>query len=331
MSSSRTASAEMCLLQSPVFGKLGPVTFRRAESDAAPVMEVSLGDRVAVMPLGAFQREFAIADASPDGRMLRLIAESLSFVTALQIGDELPSEVLTGQASWDPAAKHQRRAAARLRAGLLAWADPTVGDTEAIDLDRLESDPRLRAGVQAAFEQAAAALNLPEPKAVMAVLADVAAELAYIEALRETLLARVQAVAGQIAALSGAGQVNSERQTTLLQVRRLIRLALQTIGGRFAEVDAQTGEVLATLRNADSHRNFIRAHRDWLYCSRRAWEPTLADWAAAAPVLDESTWPRLGRTYHFLAPRFMPVQEWTSVLSNRTARGRAQPERVMLW
>ncbi len=328
---SLNALPERCVLQNAVFTKLGTPTFRRAESDGAPVMVVALGDRLAVMSLVALQREFAIADSSPDGRMLGLIAEALNYVTALQVGDELPSEVLTGQASWDPAPKHQRRAAARLRAGLLAWADPTVTEADGIDLDQLESDPRLRAGVQRAFEQAAVALNLGDPKGVMVLLADLAGELAYIEALRETLLLRVQSLAGQIGALAGGGPVNSERQTTLMQVRRLTRLALQQIGGRFAEVDAQTGEVLATLRNAASHRSFIRSHRDWLYCSRRAWEPVLADWSAAAPVLDDSAWPRLARTYHFLAPRFMPVQEWTSVLGNRPAGRKPSPERVMQW
>jgi hypothetical protein len=116
-----------------------------------------------------------------------------------------------------------------------------------------------------------------------------------------------------------------------MQVRRLARLALEQIGRRFAEVDAQTGEVLATLRNADSHRSFIRAHRDWLYCSRRAWEPLLADWAAAPPVLDDSAWPRVARTYQFLAPRFMPVQEWTGVLGGHQVPHKSAPEHVMQW
>jgi hypothetical protein len=322
---------ERCILQNPVFTKLGPATFRRAESDGTPVMVVALGERVAVMALTALQREFAIPDDSPDGRMLGLIAESLNYVTALQAGDDLPSEVLTGQASWDPSPKHQRRAAARLRVGLLNWAEPDVSHADGIELDAIESDPRLRASVQRAFEQAAAALTLADPKDVVALIADLAGELAYIEALRETFLARVQALAGQIGGLAGGGPVNSERQTTLMQVRRLTRLALQQISGRFTELDAQTAEVMAALRNAAGHRSFIRSHRDWLYCSRRAWEPVLADWSAAAPVLDDTAWPRLARTYQFLAPRFMPVQEWTSVLGSRTARRKPPPERIMQW
>ena len=322
---------ELCVLQNPVFTTLGVVTFRRAECDGEPVMAVALGERVAAMPLPSLRREFAIADGSPDGRMLRLIAESLNYVTALRFGDELPTEVLTGSASWDPLPRHQRRAAARLRMRLLAWVDPTISDSDAADLDMLESDPRLRAGVQRAFVQVAAALDLPNAASVVSLVARIAEELSYIEALCETLLARVQTLAGQIGQLTSGAPVTSERQGTLMQVRRLTRLALTQIGNRFADVDVQSGDVLATLRNVEGHRSFVRSNRDSLYCSRRAWDPVFLDWAAAGLAIDEFTWPRLARTYHFLAPRFMPVQEWTTVMGSRQARCKPDPERMMRW
>ena len=81
--------------------------FRRAEADDTPVMVMSLGERTAAVPLRALQRELGIADDSPDGRMLGLIAQSLDFVAGLQIGDPLPAEVLDGRASWTPGATHR--------------------------------------------------------------------------------------------------------------------------------------------------------------------------------------------------------------------------------
>jgi hypothetical protein len=39
----------------------------------------------------------------------------------LQIGDALPAEVLTGQASWEPDAVHLQIAQARLQWQLVAW------------------------------------------------------------------------------------------------------------------------------------------------------------------------------------------------------------------
>src|SRR5579859_296587 len=182
-----------CVLQNAVFTRLANPIFRRAESDGTPVMVVALGDEVAALPLRSLQREFGIDDASPDGRMLGLITEALDFVAGLTLGDPLPSEVLTGRASWQPGQKYQHVAATKLRLQLLSWVDPDKADQtgQPPSLERMESDPSLRAAVQHAFEQAASELGLPDSQAVMGLVAEIAEELSYIEALRETFLRRV--------------------------------------------------------------------------------------------------------------------------------------------
>lgn len=328
-----TTPHETCRLQNRVFSSLGAVSFRRAEADGTPVMLIPLGERHAAVPLRALQREFGIADDSADGRMLGLIAEALDYVTGLQIGDKLPGEVLTGAASWQPHVRFRRKAAAKLRLQLIAWVDSAaaVTDADPTAMERLETDPAMRSRVQRAFEQAAQALDLPNPQAVMQVAEEIAEELSFIEALREDLLARAQAMALRLGALGAGGTVNVERQTMLTRVRKLTHLALQQIAARFADVDAQTGEVMSTLRNAASQRAFIRSNRDWLYRSLRAWEPILTEWAAAPPVLDDAAWVRVGRTYQFLAPRFMPVQEWESVTGPRHGRRAPKLENAMKW
>ena len=323
--------SDRCILVNPIFTRLGAATFRRAESDGAPVMVVPLGDGIAALPIRSLQREFAIEDDSPDGRMLGLIAESLDFVAGLALGDPLPSEVLTGEASWQPAVKHQQLAAARLRQQLLSWVDPAAAEEPPPSLERMETDPALRAAVQRAFEQAAQELGLADPREAMDLLAAIASELAYIEALRERFLRRVQSMVVRLDGLSHGAVVNMERQAALSRIRRLAHIALDQVASRFAEVDDQTGEVLATLRDADSHRTFIRAHRDWLYRSSRAWEPILAEWDTAMAGLDESSWQRLTRTYQFLAPRFMPVQEWFSAASQAGNRRAKKLQNVMVW
>jgi hypothetical protein len=333
MSSTLESLADHCVLGNPVFSRLGTGSFRRAESDGAPVMVVALGDNIAALPLRSLQREFGIEDESPDGRMLVLIAESLDFVAGLNIGDPLPSEVLSGRASWRPASKHLQVAAARLRLQLLNWIDPAAAAGEAgqpPSIERMENDPALRAAVQRAFEQAARELALAGPQAVMELLAEIADELSYIEALRETFMRRVQSMVNRLDGLSN-GVVNMERKTVLSRIRRLAHIALGQIAGRFSEVDEQTGEVLTTLRHVERHRSFIRAHRDWLYRSSRAWEPILTEWDSAMPGLDDATWARLNRTYQFLAPRFMPVQEWFSSAAQNAARRAKKPDNVMVW
>lgn len=313
-----TPMPSICALHHRLFTQLGEPTFRRSETDGAPVMVVRLGDRDAAIPLRALQNECGIEDDSPDGRMLGLIVESLDYVTGLRIGETLPPEVRTGEASWEPDPVHLKIAATRLRLQLINWLgansareQPTL-DAEA--LLQAADDPALRQQVQAAFVQAAVALGLPDATEVVARVEDLARELAYIEALRDRLLRRVRSVSVKLESNPGTAfglRRSPARLETLTQVRRLFGKALKQIAARFDELDAQTGEVMSALRNTDSQRIFIRSNRDWLYRSQRAWEPLLRDWDHATGMLDEGFGSLLNRSYQFLAPRFMAVTEWT--------------------
>ncbi len=332
MSATLEKQPDHCVLENAVFTRLGNAIFRRAELDGAPVMVVALGESTATLPFRSLRREFGIEEASADGRMLGLITESLDFVSGLSPGDPLPSEVLSGRASWQPGPKYQQAAAAKLRVQLLAWLDPAAAQQgPPPSLERLESDPALRAAVQRAFEQAAVELGIDDPKAVMTLVAELAEELSYIEALRDRFLRRVTSMVGRVDGLSSGAVMNAERQTALSRIRKLAHAALKQISSRFAEVDAQTGEVLATLRHVERHTAFIRAHRDWLYRSSRAWEAILLDWDSAMPGLDDAAWKRLNRAYHFLAPRYMPVQEWFSADMQSGARRSKGVENTMVW
>ena len=280
------AAGARCVLSHRLFRALGEPLFRRADADGAPAMVVRLGEREAAIPLRALLREFGIDAESSDGRMVGLIAESLDFVSGLRLGDALPPEVLTGEASWQPGPEHLAAASARLRG--LSGASELVGLME-----------------------------------------ELAAELAYIEALRDRLLRRMHAMMARIRPLGRGWRGDLSRLETLAQVQRLTALALNQIGGRFAELDARTGELPATLGHADRQRAFIRANRDWLYRTLRAWDPILASWDAAEPAMTDPTWVLLGRTYRFLAPRFMPTSEWTLVL--RPDRPRSKRLEGMVW
>ena len=332
-----TAPQNRCTLQHRGFVALGSILFRRSGADNAPVMVLPLGGREASVPLRAVQRELAIEDDSEDGRMFGLIAGSLDFVAGLRPGDLLPTEVLTGEASWEPGPRHRRRALARLRLSMVAWLGAQTGDTSlapaSLTPERLEQDPDLRAALDAGLARAAQILDVPGGRVGAAALLERAgAELAYIEALREALLCRIQAMAATLEALGRGGwRGDATRLDWLNQAQRLSAIALRRIGGRFAEVDAQTGEVVATLGNIESQRVFIRSNRDWLHRSRLAWEPILRQWDAPHVRLDDAAWALIGRTYGFLAQRFMPVQEWQAFNATHGARLLGQPEPVLLW
>jgi hypothetical protein len=324
---------DCCRLRHRVFSSFSDPLFRRAETDGTPVMVVMLGERQAAIPLPSLQREFAIAEDSDDGRMLALIARALDFVAALRIGDALPAEVLSGEASWEPSELHLQIAEARLQWQLVAWLNSgSAADAPQLDAEALvqvAEDPARKQQVQQAFAKAAEALGASSREAVIHMVEELARELAYIEALRDRLLNRLKSMADKLNRMAQTYRGDGSHLETLTQVRRLTAAALKQIGRRFDELDAHTGEVMAALRNADSQRDFIRSHRDWLYRSQRAWQSLLQEWDLAGTGFDEGMFLLLNRTYQFLAPRFMPVTEWASL--TRPAAHRNETERRMVW
>jgi hypothetical protein len=331
--SSSLPMPEHCILQHRVFASFAAPLFRRAASDGAPVMVVQLGEREAAIPLRSLQREFTITDESDDGCMLALIAQSLDFISVLRIGDPLPAEVLTGLASWEPNATHLKIAKARLQWQLVAWLSGGTGaDTLALDAEALlqvADDPARKAQVQQAFSKAADTLGLPSREAVVQLVEELAQELAYIEALRDRLLRRVKIMAQKLNRMAQTYRGDGSHLETLTQVRRLTLIALQQISRRFDALDAQTGEVMSALRNAETQRVFIRSNRDWLYRTQRAWQALLSEWEVAGIGFDEGILLLLNRSYRFLAPRFMPVTEWESL--TRPSKRSNHMARKMVW
>ena len=321
---------ERCHLEHRLFATLGDVAFRRSDADGLPVMSVNLGEREASIPLRSVRHEFSIGEDTPDGRMLELIGTALDYVACLQPGDKLPLELRTGQASWEPAVEHTRIAGTKLRLQLVNWHAPHgrwgKRDATEAELLRLAGDPAFHEAVCAVSHRAAAVLGLEQARQVIALIEDLSGELSYIEALRERLLVRVEAAGRRCAALNPQARGSLGLAEMVGQVVRLITIARRQIRSRFEDLDAQTGEIISALRNVESQRCFIRANRDWLYRSQRAWDPLLKQWDDAPPGLDDGTAALFGRTYKFLAPRFMPTTEWQ--IAGRAKRRRS---RRMTW
>lgn len=325
-------SPERCALSHQVFRQAPGIYFRRAEADGTPVMIISLGERVAAVPLRSLQREFAIADYSADGMMLRLIAESLDFVSALQIGDLLPTEVLSGKASWQPDASARDIVARRLKWQLLNWLDGEAAQASASQgLRNLDSDPAMRQKIQQAFVKAAEALGLESAACLIGMVESLADELSYIETLREHLLRPAQALLARTERLAQVGRGDGQRAETITQVHRLTTIATKKLVGQFDAVDAQSGEVMSALRNLESHQIFIRSIRDLLYRSQRAWSPILKLWEDVDPDIPHAIWQLIAKTYQFLAPRYMSVQEWHANQTGRQRRSGMKQASAMSW
>ncbi|HTC11581.1 MAG TPA: hypothetical protein VK726_22690 [Acetobacteraceae bacterium] len=115
---------------------------------------------------------------------------------------------------------------------------------------------------------------------------------------------------------------------TLTQERRLTGAAPKQIMQRFEALDAQTGEVMEKLRNTNSQRAFIWAHRDGLYPSQLAWQGVLEEWDGAGMAFTEVTRALLLRTCRFLAPRFMSL---AGRISATVTERKNLPVRQMVW
>lgn len=329
-----------CTFEHPAFAKLGNVSFRAMEADRTPALVMPMGQATATVSLRALQHELGIANDSPDGRMLSHVARALDFVAELRPGDALTPEVLCGAASWAPDPQYREVAQARLHLQLTAVFDeasgagaPEVGARWAAASPsralRAARAPGMDICVRAATVELAAMLRLPDSAAAQLLLDEVAHELSFIEALRVRLLHRVERLCLQVEGLAHSVANNLSDLELISRVLRLGRIGLERMRARFNDVQEQTADVCAPLHALPERRAAIRLHRDWLYCSWRAWDGVLAAWEAASAAWSDATWPLLNRTYRFLAPRFMPMQEW--LLTTR-ARGAAGPEYSrMVW
>ncbi len=322
-----------CSFEHPGFAALQRPTFRLTEGDKVPALAIDLDGSRALLPMSAVIKLFELSPESKDGRMLGLVASALRFVVCIQIGDKLPTEVLSGEASWMPSAYHSQIASARIQLQLVNWiGGARNGDGQPITSEMLVAsadDPAIRNKVQEALRRAADELGVQGGPAVAALIEELSIEIAYIEALRERLLDRVQAALRRLLRLAqGSGQLSSTRRETLFQVTRLVGVGLAEIVSRFDQVDAQTGEILPALRNLEQQRNFLRPNRDWLYCTQLAWDAELQEWEALKPnEAGERAWKLVDRLYRFLAPRFMAVQEWQSLKAATNGQSRA----VLVW
>ncbi len=324
---------DRCTLEHPLFNRLGEIVFRPAEADRAPSLVMPLGRGSAALTLRSLQSELRIMDASPDGRMLALIARSLDFVADLRPGEALPVEVLVGAASWQPSALHQKLAASRMKLQLISQ----LGGDEPTDWNKAEpravlaaaAGPGMGMRLQAAYIEVAARLDLADPATAVTLAETAAYELGFVEALRDRLLRRVLRLMERVRHLASSLANNLSGIELLSRVKRLTGIAIDKLNARFAELDRQTEVVVDTLRLLDTRREIIRQHRDWLYCSLRGWEPILAAWEAASFEWSDGSWPLLGRTYRFLAPRFMPMQEWQ--LTNRVKLHDVATRARMVW
>jgi len=246
---------------------------------------------------------------------LDTIAKSLEYVCALRIGDDVPSEVLSGEASWTIFNRHRQTARHRLTLQLVSWlggSEKIITDPDA--LTQAMNDPDVKKRVDEAFASVAQALGYPEDQKeeVVSLVETLAEELAYIEALREIYL-EVRAVRTTVNELIKTSKFDGATRESAHSVSRLLRQALQTYADEFLQIDAQTGEIIAVLKNAKSQIIFIRQIRDDLARRLLAWKKLERRWRDLDRKNRREIEDVTLDTYRFLAQRFLPAVNWKLV------------------
>ena len=299
--------------------------FRMSEQGDLPVFafQITGENQQIVLSFNGIKREFGLED-SADGRMLDLIAEALKFVKVMRIGDKLPPELSTREASWETKPQHVTIARNRLTVQLITW----IGGEEKIinDLEKLRAildDPKIQHKINQALDEAAARLGgeNQDRERVLELLESLADELAHIEALRQEFekIISMQKKAKDLLKcyaneLSVSEQINP--------VIRLLSIAIKEYKEVFDELDANIGEIVSVMRNIERHTEYIRHTRDYLYCRLISWDNMFSRWepVRARRQLDNEN--LLRDTYSFLAPRFMPEDEW--ILLSKVHEKRAE-------
>jgi hypothetical protein len=185
---SEPLSDKVVCFEHKFFKSFEDLYFRTTDA-GEPVAVVTLAkNNEAVLVFDGIRKEFNIAKDSHDDLMLNKVAEALQYISGVRLGDDLPSEVATGEPSWEPSDKHFMIAKQRLTLQLVSWM---TGDEQVFttveELMMIANDPQTKKNINLAFAEAAEELGLGRDKReeVIAQIESLAKQLAYVEAMRD--------------------------------------------------------------------------------------------------------------------------------------------------
>jgi hypothetical protein len=305
--------------------------FRMSEPQEGRAMLVGmLGEHNVALPLRGIAREFRIDEESPDGIMLDLVGRGLKFVPILKVGDRVPLEVLSGRASWEPEPEYEILAQKRIALQIVTWhrgAQKVLIDSDAIDAE-LEKDGDGAKG-QDAMDALAEKLNLEDPQAV---IDTVVAEVARIEMLRDRYreICRIKRKLDVFMSLR-ANEMSVV--TELDSVLRLIAFPIRQFSRQLREADAGITDVEAIFAQHERVCATLEAQRNELFSWMSAWTGVVEAWQTVDPSQpgDFSLLDQTRRLNRFLAPRYMPVDEWNLTLVTSMNKAEADYRKAMAW
>lgn len=293
--------------------------FRIDEGEGVPVYSFWLGQQQVALPFVGIKREFGIREYAHDAVMLNTIAQGLRFVSLLQIGDPIPPEVLTGDASWEPSELHRTNARNRIGAQLVGWHRGTRAPlSDPIALEKFVAHHVNDVTVGEALAHMATELGQEGDGAglIADVMAAAVEELSYIEALRERFLSMCR-VSDQVQKLRREFAHHASVMDDAEPVARLISLPIRAMGLSLTEIDARLSSIMSLFADFEFHRKAIREIRDDMFSRLKPWEAITEAWSQLSGNISDpyTVVPLLRDLYRFLAPRFMPADTWALMIA----------------
>lgn len=313
------AEKEKVELQCPLFRRMPGGYFRLSAETQEPVYVVSYGGLSFTLPFRGIRKEFGIVEGSDDDVMLQRVAEALNFVSALAPGDPFPAEMVNRQASWEPAEQDKRFAFALLRRSLVAWhrreAPPDITDRTGVivEMETAAMRQAAEAAVVAVAQEAPSANG--DPKVVQRYLHELAAEVAACEYIYRKFREGFALVRDKLHNLISVYRRDRMVSDQISRCLLLLEKAKKDVLGRHEETEANYGEAYSLVMNMPNSLTFIKDARDRHYKIYRVWEDAFHQWSRVSMVEDRSVLGVIEATYRILAPRYAPLQEWITFLS----------------
>jgi hypothetical protein len=320
-------------LECALFRRMPGGYFRLSSHTQEPVYVVSHGGSEFALPFRGIRKEFQIAEGTPDDRMLERIAEALQFVSALRPGDEFPPEMIDRKASWEPAEQDRRYALAMVKYSLVNWhrRTPTPDPVEPVALIALMDGAEMRKAASEAIEALVGdeRLGFQDVKTAQRRVQDLADEISYCEYIFRKFRDGFSIMEGRIRSVATQFRRDQSVADQANRCLTLLSKGKSTLLEDAASTTANYGEAYASLMNFDNMVGFIRNARDRHYKSFRVWDDLFQKWQRISVTEDRTILGLLEETYRFLAPRYAPIQEWVSFLTN--AGGKKKGLNVIEW
>ncbi len=292
--------------------KVKEAIFTLSPANGEPTYNVPLGEVRAALPIDLVVGSFGVGKESQDAELLKIVKRGLKFVKEIRPGDSIPSELLDGSASWTVEPHHREIAKARV-ALQFAWSKEgkSIDSVDRAEYEQLASLPINQQKLQDSYVALAEKLGYGrEHKGELVNRGDeLAREWTYIEALRDRF-GQIQKLYAGFATLRPIYKRERAIQEDIIRIRFLMKQPVDEITVMFEQLEANTGEIVNTIKKFPSQIRYIRDTRDGLHQKFMIWDGLIAEWKEV-PLERSLKVDRLVRiSYRFLAHHFPLDSEW---------------------